>query len=91
LRRGTRPSVALRRREREEPFAMLQDLWIKHREWVFEPLYYSSLDALIGALDEKSIEPAKIRFVESPGEEGREDERGARLAGLCAAGVTSAA
>jgi hypothetical protein len=30
---------------------MLQDLWIKHREWVFEPLYYSSLDALIGALD----------------------------------------
>jgi hypothetical protein len=23
----------------EEPFAMLRDLWIKHRDWVFEPLY----------------------------------------------------
>ena len=33
--------------EGEKPFAMLQDLWIKHREWVFEPLYYSSLDALL--------------------------------------------
>jgi Pentapeptide repeats (8 copies) len=50
--------------EREEPFAMLQDLWIKHREWVFEPLYYSSLDALVGALDEKIIRPAEARFVE---------------------------
>jgi hypothetical protein len=27
---------------------MLQDLWIKHRDWVFEPLYYSSLDAFGG-------------------------------------------
>src|SRR5271166_2569432 len=50
--------------EGEKPFAMLQDLWIKHREWVFEPLYYSSLDALIGALDEKIIRPAEVRFVE---------------------------
>ena len=24
--------------EGEKPFAMLQDLWIKHREWVFEPI-----------------------------------------------------
>jgi uncharacterized protein YjbI with pentapeptide repeats len=48
----------------EEPFAMLQDLWIKHREWVFEPLYYSSLDALIASLDEKIIQPAEARFVE---------------------------
>jgi len=38
---------------------MLEDLWIKHREWVFEPLYYSSLDALIGALDTKIIRPAE--------------------------------
>jgi len=50
--------------EGEKPFAMLQDLWIKHREWVFEPLYYSSLDALTGALDEKIIRPAEVRFVE---------------------------
>jgi hypothetical protein len=36
--------------EGEKPFAMLQDLWIKHRDWVFEPIYYSSVDALVGAL-----------------------------------------
>ncbi len=50
--------------EGQEPFSMLTDLWIKHREWVFEPLYYSSLDALVGALDEKIIRPAEARFVE---------------------------
>jgi hypothetical protein len=43
---------------------MLRDLWIKHRDWVFEPMYYSSLDALVGALAEKIIGPAKIRFAE---------------------------
>ena len=32
---------------------MLQDLWSKHRDWVFEPIYYSSVDALIASLDEK--------------------------------------
>ncbi len=31
---------------------------------VFEPLYYSSLDALVGALDEKIIKPATARFAE---------------------------
>jgi hypothetical protein len=50
--------------EGEKPFAMLEDLWIQHREWVFEPLYYSSLDALVGALDEKIIKPATARFAE---------------------------
>jgi hypothetical protein len=48
--------------EGETPFAMLQDLWIKHRDWVFEPLHYSSLDALVAALDEKIIKPAQVRF-----------------------------
>jgi hypothetical protein len=48
--------------EGEKPFAMLEGLWIQHREWVFEPLYYSSLDALIGALDEKIIKPATAWF-----------------------------
>jgi hypothetical protein len=43
---------------------MLQDLWIKHREWVFEPISYSSVDALIAALDEKIIRPAEVRFAE---------------------------
>ncbi len=50
--------------EGEEPFSMLTDLWIKHREWVFEPIYYSSLDALVRALDEKIIKPAEVRFAE---------------------------
>jgi uncharacterized protein YjbI with pentapeptide repeats len=50
--------------EGEKPFAMLQDLWIKHRDWVFEPIYYSSLDALTGSLDEKIIRPAEARFAE---------------------------
>jgi Pentapeptide repeats (8 copies) len=50
--------------EGEKPFSMLEDLWIQHRDWVFEPLYYSSLDALVRALDEKIIEPAKARFAE---------------------------
>jgi hypothetical protein len=48
----------------QQPFAMLQDLWIKHRDWVFEPIYYSSVDALVGSLDEKIIGPAEARFAE---------------------------
>jgi hypothetical protein len=48
----------------QEPFSMLQDLWIKHREWVFEPLYYSSVEALVLALDDKIIRPAEVRFAE---------------------------
>jgi hypothetical protein len=50
--------------EGQEPFAMLTDLWIRHRDWVFEPLYYSSLDALVGALDKEIIGPAETRFDE---------------------------
>ena len=50
--------------EGEKPFAMLEDLWIKHRDWVFEPLHYSSLDALAGALDKEIIRPAEARFNE---------------------------
>ena len=50
--------------EGEKPFAMLEDLWIQYRDWVFEPLYYSSLEALVAALDDKIIKPAEIRFGE---------------------------
>jgi uncharacterized protein YjbI with pentapeptide repeats len=55
-----RPIIA----EGEKPFAMMQDLWSKHREWVFEPIYYSSVDTLIASLDEKIIKPAEVRFAE---------------------------
>jgi Pentapeptide repeats (8 copies) len=47
-----------------KPFAMLEDLWIQYRDWVFEPLYYSSLETLVAALDEKIIKPAEVRFAE---------------------------
>ena len=45
--------------EGEKPFAMLQDLWGKHRDWMFEPIHYSSVDALIASLDEKIIRPLR--------------------------------
>ena len=48
----------------ETPFAMLQDLWINYPDRVFQPLHYSSVDALIASLDEKIIRPAEARFAE---------------------------
>jgi uncharacterized protein YjbI with pentapeptide repeats len=50
--------------EGEEPFPMLKDLWIMHRDWVFEPIYYSSLERLADALDTEIIKPAELRFAE---------------------------
>jgi uncharacterized protein YjbI with pentapeptide repeats len=46
----------------EKPFAMLQDLWIKHRDWVFEPIEYSSVDRLVETIDAEIIRPAEERF-----------------------------
>jgi uncharacterized protein YjbI with pentapeptide repeats len=46
----------------QKPFAMLQDLWIKHDKWVFEPIEYRSVDSLIANLDQKIIKPAEARF-----------------------------
>lgn len=40
---------------------MFQDLWIKHRDWVFEPLVYSSVDELIPKLGNPLIKPALER------------------------------
>jgi uncharacterized protein YjbI with pentapeptide repeats len=48
--------------EGEKPFALLEDLWIQYRDWVFEPLYYSSPDKLVEALDQEIIGPAEVRF-----------------------------
>jgi hypothetical protein len=48
----------------ERPFAMLQDLWIKHRDWAFEPIEYSSLDRLVETMDAEIIGPAEARFDE---------------------------
>jgi uncharacterized protein YjbI with pentapeptide repeats len=48
----------------QEPFAMLTDLWIKHRDWVFDPIHYSSVDALVASFDKEIIAPAEARFDE---------------------------
>jgi hypothetical protein len=48
----------------ETPFAMLLDLWIKHRDWVFEPIEYPSVDRLIETIDAEIIGPAEARFDE---------------------------
>jgi hypothetical protein len=48
----------------EKPFAMLQDLWIKHRDWVVEPFEYPSVDRLVETMDAEIIEPAETRFNE---------------------------
>ena len=48
----------------EEPFAMFRDLWIKHREWVLDPIRYPSVDRLIEVLDAEIVKPAQVRFVE---------------------------
>ena len=43
---------------------MLKDLRVKYHEWVFEPIYYSSLDRLVDVLDAEIIKPAEDRFAE---------------------------
>jgi hypothetical protein len=48
----------------EEPFSMFKDLWVKHREWVFEPISYSSIEELVQGLGRGIIEPALERFDE---------------------------
>jgi hypothetical protein len=45
--------------EGQEPIAMLSDLWKKHRDWVFDPLHYSSLDNLVGHWTKRSSNPPK--------------------------------
>lgn len=48
----------------EEPFAMFRDLWIKHREWVLDPIRYPSVDRLIEVLDTEIIRPAQAKFAD---------------------------
>jgi hypothetical protein len=47
-----------------QPFAMFQDLWVKHRAWVLDPIAYGSVEELIQWLDEEIIKPALARFDE---------------------------
>jgi hypothetical protein len=61
-------------KEGEKPFAMLEDLL--QYDWVFQPIYYSSLEALIGSLDEKIIAPAKIKFAKLLAQKAKRMEGG---------------
>jgi uncharacterized protein YjbI with pentapeptide repeats len=45
----------------DEPFAMFKDLWKKHRDWVLEPLRYSTDSQLIKVFDKAILEPANDR------------------------------
>jgi hypothetical protein len=42
----------------EAPFPMFKDLWIKHNQWVLDPLEYRNADELLHALWSAIIEPA---------------------------------
>jgi uncharacterized protein YjbI with pentapeptide repeats len=48
----------------EEPFAMLRDLQINHRDRVFKVIRYSSVDRLVEVLDSKIVRPAQARFAQ---------------------------
>lgn len=48
----------------EEPFEMLRDLWIKHREWILDPIRYPSVDRLVEVFDTEIVRPAELRFAE---------------------------
>ena len=50
--------------EAEEPFAMFNDLRIRHKEWVLEPLKYGSAEDLIAVLEDAIIKPAEQRYAE---------------------------
>ena len=40
---------------------MISDLLIKHRDWVFDPIRYPSLEDLVDVLDTEIIHPAEKR------------------------------
>jgi hypothetical protein len=46
------------------PFSMFVDLWIKHKQWVLDPLEYVSVNDLISVMDAAIIQPAEQRHAE---------------------------
>jgi hypothetical protein len=54
----------LDKNDEQEPFAMLRDLQIAHRDRVFDVIRYPSVDRLIEVLDTEIISPAQARFAE---------------------------
>jgi hypothetical protein len=48
--------------EGQKPFAMFKDLWIAHKNWVFPPISYASVEELVTGPDKGIIDPAQARF-----------------------------
>ena len=46
----------------EKPFSMFQDLWIKYKKWVFEPLAYDSIEQLQRVFQKAVVDPANDRL-----------------------------
>ena len=53
-----------RRRLRMRQMDNQEDLWVKHRAWVLDPIRYPSVDRLVEVLDTEIIKPAEARFAE---------------------------
>jgi hypothetical protein len=59
----------------------------KRRDWVFDPVYYSSVDARVASFDKEIIAPAAARFDETRDAKSRDDEGAACLTGRTGSGV----
>lgn len=47
----------------EKPFAMFQDLWTKHRDWVLRPLTYDSIEQLQRVFQKAVVDPANSKLL----------------------------
>jgi hypothetical protein len=65
------PFVPIIRQEQMKPYALLESLRTEHSDRVLRAFRYSSLDALVEALDEKIIKPAEARFAKLQGKKAR--------------------
>jgi Pentapeptide repeats (8 copies) len=65
------PFVPIVRQKQKKPYALLESLRIEHTDRVLRAFHYSSLDALVVALDEKIIKPAEARFAKLQAKKAR--------------------
>jgi hypothetical protein len=66
------PFVPIVRQEQKKPYALLESLRPEYSDRVLRAFRYSSLDALVEALDEKIIKPAEARFAKLQAKKARE-------------------
>jgi uncharacterized protein YjbI with pentapeptide repeats len=65
------PFVPIIRQEQKKPYALLESLRTEHSDRVLRAFRYSSLDALVEALDKKIIKPAEARFAKLQAKKAR--------------------